>query len=150
MKAKLTIFFFLTCFLLTGCKRYNHSQIEGKWQVIIDEGIYYERWISGNSMIWYDSEFGIQLWTFDFDGKIISYKNYDKEKNTTSDSDLEETITYLNKDSIKINVTTNTNGVSYLMKRISSEKFTPDYTTLDIEMIRDEIKKRQYKFFGNK
>lgn len=118
--------------------------------MIIDEGIYYERWISGNSMIWYDSEFGIQLWTFDFDGKIISYKNYDKEKNTTSDSDLEETIAYLNKDSIKINVTTNTNGVSYLMKRISSEKFTPDFTTLDIEMIRDEIKKRQYKFFGNR
>ena len=136
--------------MLTGCEKYNLSQIEGKWQVIIDKGIYYERWISGNSMIWYNSESGIQLWRFDFDGSIISYKVYDEESNSTPESDLEETIASLSKGTIKINVTTNTNGVSYLMKRINSEKFTPDFTTLDIENIKDEIKERQYKFFGVK
>lgn len=150
MKAKLTIFFFLTGFLLTGCKKYDISQIEGKWQVIIDEEIYYERWISGNSMIWYNSEFGIQLWKFDFDGKVLSYSEYDKEEGLLLDSNLEETITSLTGKNIIIDVSTNPNGISYYLKQISTDKFNPDFSTLDLQEVYEEIKSRQYEFYNIK
>jgi hypothetical protein len=137
--------------LVTGCKTYNLNQIEGKWQVVIEDDIYYERWVSENSMIWYNSEFGIQLWKFNFDGRIISYQYYDEEKNTTSDTNLEETIVSLNKKTVKVNVTTNPSGVvSYSLKRINFEKFTTDFTNLDLNSVLDEIKERQYQYFSIK
>ena len=150
MKAKLTIFIFLTCLLLTGCKKYDISQIEGKWQVIIDEEIYYERWISGNSMIWYNSEFGIQLWKFDFDGNVLSYSEYDREEGLLLDSNLEETITSLTNKNIIIDVSTNPSGISYSLKRISTDKFNPDFSTLDLHEVYEEIKSRQYEFYNIK
>ncbi|WP_421976710.1 hypothetical protein [Roseivirga seohaensis] len=150
MKAKLTIFFFLTGFLLTGCKKYDISQIEGKWRVIIDEEIYYERWISGNSMIWYNSEFGIQLWKFDFDGNVLSYSEYDREEGLLLDSNLEETITSLTNKNIIIDVSTKPSGISYSLKRISTDKFNPDFSTLDLHEVYEEIKSRQYEFYNIK
>ncbi|KYG80266.1 hypothetical protein [Roseivirga echinicomitans] len=118
--------------------------------MIIDEGIYYERWISGNSMIWYNSEFGIQLWKFELDGKKLSYSEYDKEEGLLLESNLEETITSLTDKNITIDVSTNPSGISYSLKRISTDKFNPDFSKLDLQEVYEEIKLRQYELYNIK
>lgn len=143
MKFLFTILFVLA---ISSCEKpIEKESLNGKWQVLIDDGEYYERWVNDSLVVWLNSAGVIQTWITEISGNELRYlKAYDRSFDEVTEASLIEKIK-VKKGQVMAEIIPTKN--SYKLVQINQEIFVKDFRKLDYHAMSEEFKKRQYDFF---
>ncbi|MBO3698571.1 hypothetical protein [Roseivirga sp. E12] len=137
----------LLTLLIISCAEISHDDLNGKWQVLVDDGEYYERWVSDTLVIWLNSQGQIETWVTRISGNELIYEqSYNKALDEFGKTELVEKIKVQDHENLKINLKSKSD-ITYRLIKINDQVFMKDFRLIDFDEVLKEFKKRQYQYF---